>query len=122
MSDMLSALRLFVRVAATGTFSQAAREQKLSQATASRIIAQLEEELGATLFVRSTRALTLTEAGSDYLARIKPVLQKLDEAAHFIQEATTFGVRFGSAPPRLPRLGSWCRGLSGSPICIRDCV
>ena len=85
MSDMLSALRLFVRVAATGSFSRAAREQSLSQPTASRIIAQLEEELGATLFVRSTRALALTEVGSDYLARIKPVLQDLDEAGHSIR-------------------------------------
>ena len=44
MSDMLSALRLFVRVAATGSFSQAAREQNLSQPTASRIIARLADK------------------------------------------------------------------------------
>jgi DNA-binding transcriptional LysR family regulator len=80
MSDQLSALRLFVRVAATGSFSQAAREHNLTQPTASRIIAILEEQLGATLFVRTTRAVTLTEAGADYLARIKPILEALEEA------------------------------------------
>lgn len=80
MSDQLSALRLFVRVAATGSFSQAAREHNLTQPTASRIIALLEEQLGGTLFVRTTRAVTLTDAGADYLARIQPVLDALDEA------------------------------------------
>jgi DNA-binding transcriptional LysR family regulator len=80
MSDQLAALRLFVRVAATGSFSRAAREHKLTQPTASRIIASLEGTLGATLFLRTTRAVILTEAGTEYLARIKLVLEALDEA------------------------------------------
>jgi DNA-binding transcriptional LysR family regulator len=80
VKDHFQALRLFVRVARSGSFSKGAREMKVSQPTASRIIALLEEELGVTLFLRSTRALTLTEAGSDYLARIRPVLDSLDEA------------------------------------------
>ena len=82
MSDQLFALRLFVRVARTGSFSQAAREQNLSQPTASRTIAMLEARVGATLFVRTTRAVTLTEAGNDYLARVQPILEALDEADH----------------------------------------
>jgi DNA-binding transcriptional LysR family regulator len=86
MSDQLSALRLFVRVAATGSFSQAAREHNLTQPTASRTIALLEEQLGNTLFVRTTRALTLTDAGTDYLARIKPILEALDEADFAVRE------------------------------------
>ncbi|MDM9628544.1 LysR family transcriptional regulator [Rhizobium sp. S152] len=86
MSDQLSALRLFVRVAATGSFSQAAREHNLTQPTASRTIALLEEQLGNTLFVRTTRATTLTEAGAEYLARIKPILEALDEADHAVRE------------------------------------
>lgn len=85
MSDQISALRLFVRVAATGSFSQAAREHNLAQPTASRIIALLEEKLGGTLFMRTTRAVTLTESGADYLVRIKPVLDALDEADHAVR-------------------------------------
>ena len=85
MSDHLAALRLFVRVAATGNFSRAAREQNLSQPTASRIISALEEKLGGLLFTRTTRAVTLTEAGADYLARIKAVLEELDEADHAVR-------------------------------------
>ena len=80
LSDQFQALRLFVWVARSGSFSKAAREMKLSQPTASRIIVLLEDELGTTLFLRSTRALTLTEAGSDYLARVQPILDSLDEA------------------------------------------
>ncbi len=82
MSDRLSALRLFVRVARTGNFSRAAREVGLSQPTASRIIATLEKEIGALLLTRSTRALALTEAGAEYLARVELALAALDEADH----------------------------------------
>jgi DNA-binding transcriptional LysR family regulator len=82
MSDRLSALRLFVRVARAGNFSRAARELGLSQPSASRIIAGLEKEVGASLFTRSTRALTLTEAGTEYLARVEPALAALEEADH----------------------------------------
>jgi DNA-binding transcriptional LysR family regulator len=82
MSDQLAALRLFERVAATGSFSQAARDSSLTQPTVSRIIASLEATLGTTLLVRTTRAVTLTEAGADYLLRIRAVLEALDEADH----------------------------------------
>ena len=82
MSDRLSALRLFVRVARAGNFSRAARELGLSQPSASRIIAGLEKEVGASLFTRSTRALTLTEAGAEYLARVEPALAALEQADH----------------------------------------
>lgn len=58
---------------------------KLSQPTASRIIALLEEQLGATLFSRSTRALTLTETGATYLSRVKPILESLEEADNAVR-------------------------------------
>jgi DNA-binding transcriptional LysR family regulator len=80
MSDRLAALRLFVRVARTGSFSRAGRELGLSQPSASRAIAALEAEVGVALFTRSTRAVVLTDAGADYLARIELLLAGLDEA------------------------------------------
>lgn len=82
MSDRLFALRLFARVARTGSFSRAARELGVSQPSASRIAAELEREVGAALMTRTTRGLTLTEAGTDYLARIEPILVALEEADH----------------------------------------
>ncbi|WP_295998797.1 LysR family transcriptional regulator [Rugamonas sp.] len=85
MIDQLSALRLFVRVARSGSFSRAAREQHITQPTASRTIAALETEIGAALFTRTTRALTLTEAGADYLERIETLLDALDQANHAVR-------------------------------------
>jgi DNA-binding transcriptional LysR family regulator len=80
MTDRLAALKLFSRVARMGSFSRAGRELGLSQPSVSRIIAGLEQEIGASLLTRTTRALTLTEAGADYLERIEPILLELEEA------------------------------------------
>ena len=80
MNDRLVALKLFVRVAQTASFSSAGRELGLSQPSASRIIAGLESEVGVSLFTRTTRAVTLTDAGTQYLARIEPLLIALEEA------------------------------------------
>lgn len=113
MTDRLLALRAFVRTARSGSFSRAARELGLSQPSVSRILAQLESEVGARLLVRTTRAVTLTDAGADYLARIEPVLTALDEADHVargtgelrgvlrIALSSSFGVR--EVIPRLPK-------------------
>jgi DNA-binding transcriptional LysR family regulator len=112
MSDRLVALRLFARVARKGSFSAAGRELNIPQSTASRTIATLEREIGVALFVRTTRAVTLTDAGSDFLARIESVLAELDDAEHDargtgelrgilrIGLGTNFGVR--EVIPRLP--------------------
>src|SRR3984885_10568116 len=82
MNDRLTALKLFARAGRVGNFSTAGRELGLSQPTASRIIAALEHELGATLFNRTTRAVSLTEAGAMYLMRVETILASLEEADH----------------------------------------
>lgn len=61
--DRLTALRLFLRVAETGSFSRAAAEAGVGQSVASRAVATLEAELGGRLMNRTTRSLALTEAG-----------------------------------------------------------
>ena len=112
MSDRLFALRLFARIARTGNFSRAGRELGLSQPSAYRIAAQLERELGTALLTRTTRGVTLTEAGTDYLARIEPLLAALEEADYAargtgelrgtlrVALSSNFGVR--EVIPRLP--------------------
>jgi DNA-binding transcriptional LysR family regulator len=85
MSDHLDALRLFVRVARRGSLSAAARQLGVPQSTASRTIGNLEREIGAALLIRTTRAVTLTEAGADFLARIEPILADLDAAEHAVR-------------------------------------
>jgi DNA-binding transcriptional LysR family regulator len=104
MKDIL-ALKLYARVARLGSFSAAARESGLSQSQASRIIADLEADLGARLLSRTTRAVVPTEAGAEFLARIESILLALDEAEHSVREGselrgllrmsmpTSFGIR-----------------------------
>src|ERR1700750_716502 len=82
MNDKLLALRVFVRVARTGSFSAAARELDLSQPSISRIIAALEADVGGALVTRTTRAVTLTDVGRDYLSRVEEILASLEEAHH----------------------------------------
>src|ERR1700739_145325 len=82
MNDRFESLKLFVRVARTGSFSVAGRELGITQPTASRTLAALGKKVGAALFTRTTRAVTLTEAGGDYLARVEAILASLDEADH----------------------------------------
>jgi DNA-binding transcriptional LysR family regulator len=82
MNDRFFSLQLFARVARSGSFSVAGREMGISQPTASRIVAALEKQIGVALLVRTTRAVTLTEAGSDYLSRVESILMALEEADH----------------------------------------
>src|ERR1700757_5029028 len=82
MNDRFFSLQLFARVARVGSFCIAGREMGISQPTASRIVAALEKKVGVALLTRTTRAVTLTEAGMDYLARADAILAALDEADH----------------------------------------
>ncbi|WP_027796651.1 LysR family transcriptional regulator [Paraburkholderia acidipaludis] len=87
MNDILS-LKLYTRVARLGSFSAAAREVGLSQPQVSRLIADMESELGVRLLSRTTRAVVPTEAGADFLARVEPILVALEEAEHSVREGT----------------------------------
>lgn len=64
--DLINAMRSFVRVYETGSFSAAAKDLGLGQPSISKAVAQLEERLGAQLFLRSTRGLTPTGAGQKF--------------------------------------------------------
>jgi DNA-binding transcriptional LysR family regulator len=78
--DRIDAMRLFVRVADAGSFSRAAIDLELGQPTVSRRIQELEAALGSTLFQRTTRALSLTEAGQRFYRRAIDILADYDEA------------------------------------------
>ncbi|MGQ9368617.1 LysR substrate-binding domain-containing protein [Azospirillum sp. ST 5-10] len=78
--DRLTTLASFVRVCETGSFSAAARELGRSQPSVSQQIRALEVRLGVRLFDRTTRRVSLTEAGVHYLEHARAVLERLDEA------------------------------------------
>jgi DNA-binding transcriptional LysR family regulator len=81
MSDRLSELAVFVRAAETGSFSKAAREFGVSQPSASRMVASLEDWLGVKLLLRTTRQVSPTDAGVAFLQKARGILGDLDEAA-----------------------------------------
>jgi len=78
--ETLANLESFVRSAESGSFSAAARRLSLTPAAVSRNVATLEGNLGVRLFQRSTRKLTLTEAGERFLLAIKDNLEGLQAA------------------------------------------
>jgi DNA-binding transcriptional LysR family regulator len=80
MSDRWQEMTVFVRVAEIGNLSRAARELKLSQPSVSRIVSALEARLGTTLVLRTTRSISLTEAGALYLERARYLLAEMEEA------------------------------------------
>ncbi len=85
-------LKIFSRVARLRSFSGAARELSISQSQASRAVSDIEEALGVLLLARTTRAVVPTEAGAEYLARIEPVLDQLDEAEQSARQGELRGL------------------------------
>ncbi len=76
----VDSLRLFTAVARDGSFAAAAHRQGVDASSVSRAVAALEGEIGVRLFQRTTRRVTLTEAGSLFLARVEPVIDELERA------------------------------------------
>src|ERR1700692_3073556 len=78
--DRLDAMQAFVAVADLQGFAPAARKLGLSPSAVTRLIAALEDRLGARLLQRTTRQVTLTDAGARYLDRARRILADVEEA------------------------------------------
>src|SRR5882757_1339018 len=78
--DRIDAMQAFVAVADLQGFAPAARKLGLSPSGVTRLVAALEQRLGARLLQRTTRQVTLTDAGSRYLARARRILGDVEEA------------------------------------------
>ncbi len=98
--DILQAMRVFSTVADSGSFAKAADRLGLSRASVTRQVAQLEDHLGSRLLNRTTRRLSLTEAGSLYLQRCQEVLELIDDAERLVggQHSVPVGTLRVSAP------------------------
>ncbi|MGC1547344.1 MAG: LysR substrate-binding domain-containing protein [Rhodanobacter sp.] len=89
-------LRAFVAVKEAGGFTRAAQRLNLTQSAISHQIRRLEEQVGRQLLFRTTRALTLTEDGEDFLHYAEKILQTLDSMAQRFRPSPISGVvRFG---------------------------
>jgi DNA-binding transcriptional LysR family regulator len=87
--DRLLSMRVFTRVVDEGGFAAAARALDMSPPVVTRLVADLEEHLGTRLLHRTTRRISLTEAGQTYLSRVRNILQDIDEAHELTTSATT---------------------------------
>lgn len=123
MLDRVTGLQVFSRVAALGSLSAAARALGMSQTMATRHMAALEDRLGVKLVHRTTRRITLTDAGRRYLDSVERILVELEEADAIaaaervevggtlrVNAPVSFGVRV--LAPMLPDLAARHPGLS----------
>jgi len=78
--DRLDAMETFVAVADLKGFAPAARKLNVSASAVTRLIAALEERVGARLLQRTTRSVALTDVGERYLARARRILAEVEEA------------------------------------------
>jgi DNA-binding transcriptional LysR family regulator len=78
--DRIDAMQAFVAVADLRGFAPAARKLGLSPSGVTRLVAALEDRLGARLLQRTTRSVTLTDVGARYLERIRRILADVEEA------------------------------------------
>jgi DNA-binding transcriptional LysR family regulator len=81
-------MEIFVSVAEAGSFSAAAKRMNVGQPAISKSVAQLEERLGARLILRSTRGLTLTDAGQRFYEHAKLAIREADEAEQVVRHAS----------------------------------
>lgn len=120
--DKLTAMRAFVQVAEAGSFTAAAARLDWSKSAISKHVAWLEDQLGIRLLHRSTRRLSLTAAGTDYLEWAGRILDEVRDAeqAVGVGDARPAGrlrvampVSFGAAQvaPLLPALLAACPAL-----------
>jgi DNA-binding transcriptional LysR family regulator len=100
----LTSLQAFVKVVQTGSFTRAAEALNTQKAYLSRVVTQLEKELGVRLLERTTRALSLTEIGREFFERAVGILASVEDAQRAVQKAQgeprgvlrlTCGVEFG---------------------------
>ena len=73
----LSQLKAFIAVARHGGFAKAAQQQNVAPSSITRAVSRLEDSVGVRLFQRTTRRVSLTEAGEDFLARIAPAVEEI---------------------------------------------
>lgn len=87
--DRIFSMRVFSRVAETGSFSAVARYMDCSAGNISRAVVSLEEHLHTRLLQRSTRSVSLTECGERYYQRCKKILADIDDADAEASDART---------------------------------
>jgi DNA-binding transcriptional LysR family regulator len=84
----LRAMRVFVRVIDEGGFAKAARSLDMAPPVVTRMVAELENHLGARLLNRTTRSISLTEVGERYLEKVRGILIEVEDSEALAAEST----------------------------------
>jgi len=87
--DKIETMRTFTVVAQEGSFTAAARRLGMSTKLASKYVQQLEARLETQLLNRTTRSVSLTDVGTAYLKRCRPILEQFDELDCLVKERQT---------------------------------
>ena len=98
--DRIQGMRLFIRVVDLGSFSKAAVDLGIGQPSATKLVAQLEAQLGSRLLHRSTRGVSPTEIGRLYYEKCRLIAHHVDEAesvAALMQSQLQGGIRIGTS-------------------------
>ncbi|SDH87893.1 LysR family transcriptional regulator [Paraburkholderia phenazinium] len=88
MIDRIQAMRTFIRIVDTNSFTRAAQSLDMPRATATTIVQNLEAMLGTALLVRTTRRLSLTPEGAAYYERCAQILADIDEMEASLRHST----------------------------------
>jgi DNA-binding transcriptional LysR family regulator len=86
--DQLKAMKVFARVVDEGGFARAARALDMAPPVVTRVVAELENHLGARLLNRTTRSIALTETGEQYLEKVRAILIDVEESEALASAST----------------------------------
>ncbi|MBX9634161.1 MAG: LysR family transcriptional regulator [Magnetospirillum sp.] len=117
--DSLLSLRVFAAVADTKNFSLVAERLGLSAAMTSKHVQHIEAQVGARLLNRTSRKVSLTEAGTIYLAAVRPLLEGLDEVGG---QLALRPIRLGTQQLALISTSADGRSISSKTAMILPCV
>jgi DNA-binding transcriptional LysR family regulator len=123
--DHFSAMKAFVAVADARGFAPAAQRLGMSPSVVTRLVARLEGRLGIRLLQRTTRSVSLTDAGTRYLERARRILAELEEAEEsaLAERTRPTGRLIVSAPAMFGRLHVsplMCRYLTLNPDVVGE--
>ena len=123
--DLLEKMATFARVVDAGSLSAAAKQLRISAAAVSRQIATLEESIGTPLLLRTTRKMTVTDAGRAYYERCVRILRDVERAQSIGREEGVAGLLTVSAPVSfglscvVPHVGALVRKHPGLRMDLR---
>ncbi len=86
--DQLRAMKVFAKVVEAGGFARAARALDMAPPVVTRMVAELESHLGARLLNRTTRSISLTDVGEQYLDKVRGILVGVQESEALASEST----------------------------------